>query len=82
MVQYGKITDFKYLIPDSASGAYTFDNPSALSLDELDDTSHMGFATPSQSDAQENSPWQQGSNANPVFRQPGAPDLSDLDETF
>lgn len=82
VVQYGKITDFKYLIPDSASGAYTFDNPSALSLDELDDTSHMGFTTPSQSDAQENSPWQQGSNANPVFRQPGAPDLSDLDETF
>ena len=82
VVQYGKITDFKYLIPDSVSGSHTFDNPSALSLDELDDTSHMGFAAPSQSGAPENSPWQQGSHANPVSGQPGTPDLSDLDETF
>ena len=75
VVQYGKITDFKYLIPDASSSAQPFAQPSDLSLDELDDTNHMDFKSP----VQENN---EGSAARPFFGQPAAPDLSDLDETF
>ncbi|MDO5033091.1 hypothetical protein [Corynebacterium sp.] len=70
VVQYGKITDFKYLIPDSFSSAPSTADPSAYSLDDLDDTDHMTSFGSSAPDA-------------PRFPQaPSAPDLSDLDETF
>ncbi|OFM28727.1 hypothetical protein [Corynebacterium sp. HMSC072A02] len=75
VVQYGKITDFKYLIPDAASNAPSFVNPADLSLDDLDDMDHMGFKSPVQGD-------NQGPTTQPPFGRPEAPDLSDLDETF
>ncbi|WP_412099647.1 hypothetical protein [Corynebacterium aurimucosum] len=75
VVQYGKITDFKYLIPDAASSAPSFVNPADLSLDDLDDMDHMGFKSPVQGD-------NQGPTTQPPFGRPEAPDLSDLDETF
>lgn len=75
VVQYGRITDFKYLIPDAASGAPSFKDSSDFSLDDLDDMDHMGFKSPGQSNSE--SP-----TAQPSFGRPEAPDLSDLDETF
>ena len=75
VVQYGKITDFKYLIPDAASNAPSFVNPADFSLDDLDDMDHMGFKSPVQGD-------NQGPTTQPPFGRPEAPDLSDLDETF
>lgn len=75
VVQYGKITDFKYLIPDAASGAPSFKDSSDFSLDDLDDMDHMGFKSPGQSTSE-------APTMPPTFGQPEAPDLSDLDETF
>ena len=75
VVQYGKITDFKYLIPDAASGAPSFKDSSDFSLDDLDDMDHMGFKSPGQSTSE-------APTMLPTFGQPEAPDLSDLDETF
>lgn len=75
VVQYGKITDFKYLIPDAASGAPSFKDSSDFSLDDLDDMDHMGFKSPGQSTSE-------APTMPLTFGQPEAPDLSDLDETF
>ena len=81
VVQYGKITDFKYLIADNSTSGYDVHDAAALSLDDLDDTDHMSFSSPVSNPLnntdQESS---QGHQAPP--RRGGAPDLSDLDETF
>mgnify|MGYP007085205848 FL=1 len=81
VVQYGKITDFKYLIADNSTSGYDVHDAAALSLDDLDDTDHMSFSSPVSNPLnntdQESS---QGHQAPP--RRGGAPDLSDLDETY
>lgn len=75
VVQYGKITDFKYLIPDAEAAAHSFDGSVASALDDLDDIGGPTFTASSQSQTP-------GSTANPAFGRPASPDLSDLDETF
>ena len=74
-MQYGKITDFKYLIPDAEAAAHSFDGSVASALDDLDDIGGPTFTASSQSQTP-------GSTANPAFGRPASPDLSDLDETF
>ena len=78
VVQYGKITDFKYLIADNSTSGYDVHDAAALSLDDLDDIDHMSFSSPLNDTDQESS---QGRHQAPP-RRGGAPDLSDLDETF